>query len=291
MNSNLKKTSSAALCGRIITESSRLILREMTQEDFPLLCAMLQDPEVMYAWERTFSEKEVRDWIDRNQVRYRNCGCGYWLAFDRTSGENIGQLGILPEEIEGKVHSGVGWILRRAHWGKGYAAEGGKACLDYAFRELHVPRVIADIRPSNCRSVRVAERLGMEAMGIYDKVVGGKIMPHRIYSARSADRVQVPWNPIWEKQFAELEELLAPVLKHTGGSLRHIGGTSVPGSAAVPVIEAEYSPDPGISAARVIHELEPLGFYPLERESGNGLPDFTESLNLKFRHALRIRMI
>ena len=144
---------------------------------------------------------------------------------------------------------------------------------------------------SDTLSLRVAERLGMEAMGIYDKVVGGKIMPHRIYSARSADRVQVPWNPIWEKQFAELEELLAPVLKHTGGSLRHIGGTSLPGSAAVPVIEAEYSPDPGISAARVIHELEPLGFYPLERESGNGLPDFTESLNLKFRHALRIRMI
>lgn len=290
MDRNLEKPSSAAFCGRIITESSRLILREMTQEDFPLLCAMLQNPEVMYAWERTFSDKEVREWIDRNRVRYRSCGCGYWLAFDRTSGKNIGQIGILPEEIEGKKQFGAGWILCRECWGNGYAAEGGKACLDYAFRELGVPRVIADIRPSNHRSVRVAERLGMEAMGIYDKAVGGKIMPHRIYSARSTDRVQVPWNPLWKKQFAELEELLAPVLKQSGGTLRHIGGTSVSGSAAVPVIEAEYRPAPEISAARIVQELESLGFFPLKSEPGNGLLAFTESLNLNFRHALRIRM-
>ena len=176
--------------GRIITKSSRLILREMTPEDFPLLCTMLQDPEVMYAWEHTFSEAEVREWITRNVFRYQDCGYGYWLAFDKTSGNNIGQIGILPEEINGEFFFGVGWILRRESWGKGYATEGGRACLDYAFLQLHARRVIADIRPSNLRSIRVAERLGMIPIGTYDKQVGGKRMTHRIYCAIRDPRSQ-----------------------------------------------------------------------------------------------------
>ena len=35
--------------GRIILETPRLRLREMTQRDFGALCAMLQDEQVMYA--------------------------------------------------------------------------------------------------------------------------------------------------------------------------------------------------------------------------------------------------
>lgn len=208
-------------CGRIVTKSPRLILREMTRKDFPLLCAMLQDPEVMDAWERTFSDNEVREWIDRNRIRYRDFGFGYWLAFDRTTGENIGQLGILPEEIEGKVHAGIGWMLQRKQWGKGYAAEGGKACLEYAFRELRVPRVIAEIRPSNHRSIRVAERLGMEPAGVYDKVVDGKIMPHRIYCARTEDPTPISPDSRLEEPSAELEALRTPIPQPQGTSPRH----------------------------------------------------------------------
>lgn len=175
---------------RIVLESSRLLLREMAQEDFPLLSAMLQNPEVMYAWERTFSDEEVRKWIERNSLRYRDCGYGYWLAFDRSSGAPVGQIGILPEEIHGKFYFGLGWMLRREQQGRGYATEGGRSCLDYAFRHLHAPRVIADIRPSNLPSIRVAERLGMIPVGAYEKQVGGKHMTHRIYCAIRDPRCQ-----------------------------------------------------------------------------------------------------
>ena len=34
----------------MILETERLYLREMTEDDFPALCLMLQDPEVMYAY-------------------------------------------------------------------------------------------------------------------------------------------------------------------------------------------------------------------------------------------------
>ena len=138
--------------GRKILQTGRLELREMSVADFSSLCKMLQDIEVMYAWEHAFSDNEVQDWIARNMVRYRKDGCGYWLAFERESGICVGQIGLLKEEIFGVNHIGIGWILAKKYWGMGYAVEGAAACLDYAFNKLNASRVIADIRPHNISS-------------------------------------------------------------------------------------------------------------------------------------------
>ena len=47
-----------------IIETPRLILREMTLDDDIDLCKMLQDPEVMYAYAHSFSDEEVRTWLN-----------------------------------------------------------------------------------------------------------------------------------------------------------------------------------------------------------------------------------
>ncbi len=170
--------------GRVILSTERLILREMTEEDLPALRSMLQDIEVMYAWEHAFSEEEVRQWLARMLFRYRKYGCGYWLAVERNSGEAVGQIGLIPEEIEGRSHLGVGWMLRREFQHRGYATEGARGCLDFAFRVRKAGRVIADIRPENASSLRVAARLGMLRAGRYEKPVGDRIMVHDLFSVR-----------------------------------------------------------------------------------------------------------
>ena len=165
--------------------TERLSLREMTREDFPALCNTLQDIEVMYAWEHAFSEEEVSAWIERNLARYAEFGYGHWLVLDRATGECVGQAGLLPEEIEGEQQLGIGWILCRKHWGKGYAVEAARACVDHAFATLHAPQLIADIRPENTASIRVAEKLGMSAGGVFDKIYRNKVMPHRLYTLKN----------------------------------------------------------------------------------------------------------
>ena len=60
----------------VILETPRLLLREMTQKDFPSLCTYLQDPAVMYAYEHAFSNEEVQQWLDRQLTRYRELGFG-----------------------------------------------------------------------------------------------------------------------------------------------------------------------------------------------------------------------
>lgn len=48
----------------------RLYLRRMGNEDIVPLSAILQDKDVMYAYEHAFSDEEVRQWLDRQMKRY-----------------------------------------------------------------------------------------------------------------------------------------------------------------------------------------------------------------------------
>ena len=60
----------------MILETKRLFLRRWTQEDFADLAEMLQDPEVMYAYEHDFSDDDVRAWLNRQLARYEKDGFG-----------------------------------------------------------------------------------------------------------------------------------------------------------------------------------------------------------------------
>lgn len=265
-------------------QTGRLELREMTCSDFPLLGRTLQDIEVMYAWEHAFSDDEVLDWIECNIERYRTDGYGYWLAFERESGACIGQLGLLKEEILGIPHMGIGWIVAKEYWGRGYALEGATACLNYAFNTLNAPRVIADIRPSNLASRRVAERIGMLEQGSYNKFYNGVIMPHLLYVARTP-RVEVEeYNGEWREWFAQLNALLQPIVKRYGGRIEHVGSTSVPGLASKPVIDADYILADSELSDSVKADLAALGFYHRGDGGLKGRDMFTESLRLPFRH-------
>ena len=43
-----------------VLETKRLLLRRLERADFGALCEILQDAEVMYAYEHAFSDEEVR---------------------------------------------------------------------------------------------------------------------------------------------------------------------------------------------------------------------------------------
>ena len=65
----------------MILETERLTLREMEQKDFQDLAEILQNPNVMYAYEHDFSETDVQEWLDRQIGRYRKYGFGWWGMF------------------------------------------------------------------------------------------------------------------------------------------------------------------------------------------------------------------
>ena len=85
-------------------------------------------------------------------------GYGLFAVIERSTGEFVGRVG--PWFPEGWPEFEVGWTLRSAFWGRGYATEAATAAIDFSFGPLDRPHIASFINPSNARSIRVAERLG-----------------------------------------------------------------------------------------------------------------------------------
>jgi len=142
-----------------LLESGRLRYRENVDADAPFLIDLLGDPEVMRFWPRPYTPEEAVAWIARMRARHAEDGYAYWLAEEKASGRPIGQVGLLRQVVEGRTEIGIGYIIHRAFWRRGYAAEGARAMRDYAFDVLRVPRLVTLIRPANIPSLNVVWKL------------------------------------------------------------------------------------------------------------------------------------
>lgn len=146
---------------KIILETPRLVLRELTTNDLDFLAAMLADDEVMRFYPQRYSRADAETWLQRQQDRYARDGHGGWLALAKATNHPVGQVGLVRQLIEGVVMSEIGYLIHRPFWRQGFAYEAAKAVRDQAFRERGERFVVAQIRPINIPSQGVARKLGM----------------------------------------------------------------------------------------------------------------------------------
>ena len=85
-----------------IVRTERLVLRTLEESDWDGLCKILQDEEVMYAYEGAFDAQEVRNWLEKQWGRYREDGFGLWCVTEKDTGTMVGQCGITYQEWDGK---------------------------------------------------------------------------------------------------------------------------------------------------------------------------------------------
>lgn len=149
-----------------ILETARLALREMEMSDLDFIADLLGNSQVMEFWPKPYTKEEARQWLIKQQARYRKDGFGYWLVLEKKMNQPIGQTGLLKMTIEERPEIALGYIFHYSFWNKGYAGEAASACVEYAFQKLRVSRVIALIRPENVASKKVAEKLRMMPAGI-----------------------------------------------------------------------------------------------------------------------------
>ena len=168
----------------MILETERLYLRKMEQSDYSALCKILQDEEVMYAYEHAFSDEEVQEWLDRQRKRYEDYGFGLWLVVLKDTDEVIGQCGLTMQECNGKKVLEIGYLFQKAYWHKGYATEAAVACKKYAFETLNAKEVFSIIRDNNIPSQKVAKRNGMKVVDQFVKHYYGMDMPHLVFSIK-----------------------------------------------------------------------------------------------------------
>lgn len=171
----------------MILETERLYLREMDDGDYDALARILQDEEVMYAYEHAFSEAETRNWLENQKKRYKEYGFGLWAVVLKETGEMIGQCGLSMQEYNDAQVLEIGYLFQKAFWHKGYAAEAAIACKHYAFEKLGAAEIYSIIRDSNVASQNVAKRNGMTIKDMFVKHYYGMDMPHYFFSVRKKD--------------------------------------------------------------------------------------------------------
>ncbi len=143
---------------KLITD--RLVLRHFRADDAAAFAALNADPTVMRYFPSTLT-REVSDGFLAKIIDYYKDHPDGWLAAE-AEGAFIGFIGTseIGYETPFTPATEVGWRLIPSVWGKGYATEGARACLDAAFAH-GLDQVVAMTTVQNTPSQRVMQRLGM----------------------------------------------------------------------------------------------------------------------------------
>ena len=147
----------------ITLHTERLILRPWTARDrepFAKLCA---DPKVMNFFPATLTREESDEVAERLSRHFVDYGYGPWIVEEKGGEPFVGFVGLFNTTFESHFTPCVeiAWRLMPAYWGRGYAAEGARASLRFAFEELALPEVVSFTVVANTNSRRVMERIGM----------------------------------------------------------------------------------------------------------------------------------
>jgi RimJ/RimL family protein N-acetyltransferase len=170
---------------KTVFETDRLYLREFTENDYDDLCEILQDKDVMYAYEHSFSDEEVKNWYDKLLVgHYEKYGFGLWAVIHKETNDFLGQCGLTIQKLNDKEYLEIGYLFKKKHWHKGYATEAALGCKKYAFEILKAEKVYSIIRDNNIQSQNVAKRIGMEKIDVIMKHYGNMDIPHYIFSVQ-----------------------------------------------------------------------------------------------------------
>lgn len=150
----------------VIAESERLMLRELSAENLPVLHQILSEPSVArFSGEPARSLEELSA-LHEAYIRgaYHFRGYGLWGIFLKSTGELIGRCGFENTLLCETASIELGYLISEKHRGHGYALEAIRAALS-AGRFLGISTVFAVIDPQNAVSVHIAERIGMKPAG------------------------------------------------------------------------------------------------------------------------------
>ncbi len=150
-----------------IFQSERLGFRNWTAADLESLAALNADPEVMAFFPSLKTKEESREILERLKASFLANKYTYFAVETVENKDFIGFIGLLQQTFEAEFTPciDIGWRLKKSVWNKGYAVEGAKRCLEYAFESLDLEKIYAMAPVVNVKSERVMQKIGMVKVG------------------------------------------------------------------------------------------------------------------------------
>ena len=154
----------AATLPTLLTE--RLALRWLTPADVPALHEVFSDAEVTRYWSSPpLADRAAADaLLAEIHELFAKRALFQWGIARRTDDLVVGTC-TLAALSPAHRRAELGFALGRRHWGNGYIAEALPALVEFAFEELGLHRLEADVDPRNHASIRALERLGFQREG------------------------------------------------------------------------------------------------------------------------------
>ncbi len=166
------------------------MLRPWRDEDIEAWVDLCADERVMEFFPSTVDRAESTGTALRLRERLERNGYGWWVLERRSEPGFIGAIALqeVPFEAAFTPALEIGGRLSVPAWGRGYATEGARAALNFAFEQLECDEVVAMTSTLNVRSRRVMERLGMRRDPHDDFEnprieMGHRLRPHVLYRA------------------------------------------------------------------------------------------------------------
>lgn len=251
--------------------TKRLNLRPWKQEDLALFAAMNQDPRVMEYFPSLLTEEETEKFLNRIKEHFNRYGYGLWAVSLRESEIFIGFIGLvnIDPSFPSSPAVEVGWRLNADHWGKGYATEGAKACLEFGFDTLKLSEIVSFTAEQNMRSRRVMEKIGMhhETKDDFDhpKLPEGHALKRHVLYRIKAHELQPkkkyvfkPYSETFPQLFEKEKKRILSVIG-SNCLIEHVGSTAVPGLGGKGIIDIAIAVDKK-SLDLVKNLLQTLGY-------------------------------
>lgn len=103
------------------------------------------------------------------QKHFLENGFGLYVVENTITQEFLGYTGFMIANFEASFTPCVeiGWRFKKQYWGKGYATEAAKACLNYGFDTLGFDKIYSFTATPNIKSENVMKRIGMIKTGTF----------------------------------------------------------------------------------------------------------------------------
>jgi RimJ/RimL family protein N-acetyltransferase len=150
--------------------SERLGFRNWVTEDIEIMSELNADEKVMEFFPATQTREQTAKFITNMQREFAEKKFCYFAVDTLYNHELIGFIGLFEQTFESDFTPSVdiGWRLKRSAWNKGYATEGAKSVLHYAFNVLNLEKICSFTPVINTPSENVMKKIGLTKAGTFD---------------------------------------------------------------------------------------------------------------------------
>jgi len=145
-------------------KSERLGFRNWLESDIEMMTEINADKNVMEFFPGLASKDQTIDFIQKMQKQFTEKGFCYFAVDKLKNNKFIGFIGLSEKSFEAAFTPciDIGWRLSNTEWNNGFATEGAKRCLEYAFDVLKLEKIYSIAPKINIKSERVMKKIGME---------------------------------------------------------------------------------------------------------------------------------